>query len=749
MSTRLLAIVLAVLVAGTRAGAAPLAVPLTVNEPADVARRAFPATASVPLLRGPVHDPAAVWLAAPDGRPAPLQARALERWPDGSVRWLLLDFLADVPAGGHATYTLRDGKPPAAGSPARIRMQARDGARVIDAGPLHATIPDGGEVLWSELVVGDHRLGALPLPALVVDGSPAGPPVPDRMRIETDGPVRTELLLTGRYPAGITYEMRVAFFAGQPLVRVEHTITSVVDQPYLPVRSLALAVERPFQSAALGLDGSRRVFSTLERPHALRQTEAASTVLDDTSTGRHGDGWARASGDGLAVTLVTPYFWQEYPKAFTVTADRLSLDLLAGASAPVQFGSGAAKTHEVWLVVEPAATAHDAAALARALNTPLVALPPAAWIAASRALPQALAPDSPAARDFLTRLSAAYARYRAHVATEHWDDGPIDACDGRPLQHPRVGFYGVLNWGDWRFPGFRPRTHGCESWGNLEYDLPQVLALAYASTGSRDFFDGLVPAARHYRDIDVIHHAPGHPEWVGMNHPHKWHHFSFETAERIDLGHTWTEGLVTYYRLTGEVRALEAARGIADALVWRVAKAHNPRQFGWPMIAIAGVYDATGEARYRDALRDYASAAMDAFRPTPAAGDWKMGILADGLADAHAATGDDRIRHWLVDYAEALLAAPGRYPDPRYALPLGYLTALTGDVRYATRARAVADGLKLGAWGKPLAAMGRTGFRLLAPLALARTAPPPRASSPPRPAPARPTHRGPRSVTRD
>src|SRR5205814_1358205 len=188
-------------------------------------------------------------------------------------------------------------------------------------------------------------------------------------------------------------------------------------------------------------------------------------------------------------------------------------------------------------------------------------------------------PDAPGARDFLGRLASAYGRYRKHVETERWDDGPPVPCAERTEEHPRVGLYGALNWGDWQFPGYRDHVRGCDGWGNLEYDLPQVLALAYAATGSRLFLEGLVPAARRY---------------------------------------------------------LEAARAYADA-------------------------------------------GTDLFRPTPAAGDWKMGVLADGVAAVYGADGDARLRRWLVAYADALLASPGRFTDPRFALPLGQLYALTGD----------------------------------------------------------------------
>ena len=165
------------------------------------------------------------------------------------------------------------------------------------------------------------------------------------------------------------------------------------------------------------------------------------------------------------------------------------------------------------------------------------------------------------------------------------------------------------------------------------------------------------------------------------------------------------------------------------------------------MIALVAVYDATGERRHLEAARAYADTALGAYKPSPAGGDWKMGILADGLAAVHAATGDERIRRWLVAYADALLASPGRWSDPRYSLPLGYLAAVTGDRRYETAALTVASRLKIPALGKQLAIAGRTGFRLLAPLAAATPVPaaPPRPSaaarrrpSPSRAAPGRP-----------
>jgi hypothetical protein len=338
----------------------------------------------------------------------------------------------------------------------------------------------------------------------------------------------------------------------------------------------------------------------------------------------------------------------------------------------------------------------------------------------------------------LPRLDTAIGRYLARNRAERWDNGPPVDCDARTSEHERVGAYGALNWGDWNFPGYRDKSEGCDAWGNLEYDLTQVLGLDFAVTGSRPAWDAFVVAARHYRDVDVVHYAPGHEDWLGINHPHKVKHFAVESQNKVDLGHTWLEGLVTHYRLTGEVRSIEAARGIADAIERHVQKAGNPRQFGWPMIALAAAADATGDARYRAGAVAFADKAVAVHEPTPAFGDWKMGILADGIAMTHALTREPKLRDWLVKYADAFCAEPAKYDDPRYALPLGYMAQLTGSTRYRDAGLTVVDAMPIGDWGKTLAISGRTAFRILGsfgpgPAAPARAAPPPPSAPAPRP----------------
>jgi hypothetical protein len=273
----------------------------------------------------------------------------------------------------------------------------------------------------------------------------------------------------------------------------------------------------------------------------------------------------------------------------------------------------------------------------------------------------------------------------------------------------------MFNWGDWNFPGYHDTTKGCDAWGNLEYDMTQVLALAYAATGRRAYHESMIAAARHFMDVDHIYYQHEHPDWIGMNHPKNPLHFSFELGGP-DLGHTWTEGLLSYYYLTGDERGLAAARGIADYLVKRIGSTvnwpkGNPRQWGWPQVALVAAYEATGDAKYWTGAQEYARRGIAAYAPTKIK-DWKLGILAEALAYTHSLTRDAVIQDWLSRYASAVYAqGPG--VDPRFLPALAYVARLEGRPEYARAANEGVARLKFGGWGKPFTIAGRLGFAIL------------------------------------
>ncbi len=84
-------------------------VQITVDEPSGVARKGWPVTSGVPLAEGALPEGAAVALYSADGGPVPLQTEVLARWPDGSARWLLLDYSDDGGRSGDGPSRGRGG----------------------------------------------------------------------------------------------------------------------------------------------------------------------------------------------------------------------------------------------------------------------------------------------------------------------------------------------------------------------------------------------------------------------------------------------------------------------------------------------------------------------------------------------------------------------------------------------------------------------------------------------------------------
>src|SRR6185295_19922369 len=84
-----------------------VSVPIGIEEAGNVQRKGWPTRVGVPFAKGRVSKENVIGVTAPDGKNVAVQTKAMGTWPDGSIKWLLVDFPADVPANGHVFYTLK------------------------------------------------------------------------------------------------------------------------------------------------------------------------------------------------------------------------------------------------------------------------------------------------------------------------------------------------------------------------------------------------------------------------------------------------------------------------------------------------------------------------------------------------------------------------------------------------------------------------------------------------------------------
>ncbi len=666
-------------------------VPLTVEEPSGVARTRWPVTSGIPFGQGALLDARAAALFDATGGEISLQTESLARWPDDSVRWLLLDFQIDLAANEKKPLTLRYGpgvRRAAVEKPIRVTRQP-DGKVTIEPGPVRLQydperfFPQGEAWLTAgtDGRQADRRLtincGADGIALRDAQGRsylphcPTGHPA--EITIEQSGPVRACIRVSGWHGRSdskmFRYVARIHAWRGRPWIRVFYTfINDRQDALMANVRELEL------RFWVLGVGGGWRDDNLLGgksvREGRLFQVDESHYLLDGSPAGERARGWAAIGSEdgGLAVGLRE--FWQNWPKAIECDRGCIRLGLLPELPKEQYEGKsleeesklyyalrggtyslkvGMAKTHEFYVnYLSGTPDAEQLGAFFQAAEEPLLATAEPAYVSATMAL-----------GDFPPADPRKYAGYDA------WLDRTLDAHLAR---RERNREYGLLNWGDW---------HGERkvNWGNLEYDLAHGMFVQYLRSGDRRYFVRGEQAARHHIDVDVVHATSPHlknpwgsPPQVGEVWLHCVGHTggyyenaplpvsrTYQMGHSTNFGHVWVGGDLEYYYLTGDRRAREVAVEIADAMVNHCPTAYGThiRALGWPIVLVLGAYEATGDKKYLDA----ATACWEVLKKNI---DWKRGWVVR-LAKGHCLH-PERTCYGNVPFMEGLtLSALARY----------------------------------------------------------------------------------------
>jgi hypothetical protein len=133
---------------------------LELEEPTGVARHHWPVTRGVPFPAGSLQDSAHLRLVDESGVEVALQTKCLSTWPDGSVRWALLHFQADLEPQARPRYRLEHGAGVVRSEVATdLAVQQRDSQVTIDTGPLHVTVStQAGLSLLDDIRLGDRPM---------------------------------------------------------------------------------------------------------------------------------------------------------------------------------------------------------------------------------------------------------------------------------------------------------------------------------------------------------------------------------------------------------------------------------------------------------------------------------------------------------------------------------------------------------------------------------------------------------------
>lgn len=580
MESHLTVALVLVCVASTIALAAEA--PLRVANWADAARNGWPVTGGVPLPRGEVTDLSEIALLS-DGEPVAVQLAALAHWDNGSIKWVLVDFPADITAGEACDYSLRFGdgaSSAAAAKEAPLTWERTDEGVAIDTGAIRATT---GPRLIHELSLrkGDTWVQVMDAPGdLLVSGSGtrAGEfrssldPDPE-IEVEEAGPQRICVRVKGwhRNEAGerfVAYVLRVHAFAGKPWLKVQHTfINSEFPEDALIT---GVGVEIPVGNA------SQVSYGGVTRPAAatgsLRQTDwNVRKVIHDGEIipwDSPPESYLAVRTDAATVSCALRDMDHLYPKELAFSEDGLTVWMWPPSQGGFDLRREEQKQSEGWLQFKS-----DFPGLFEDWCDPGTA--PSAGISAHRYRAAAKNNDR-----FVMAISNAYGLARTHefwlnvqppdVPEQHLAE--VAACVREPLLpfadphymsatqamgrfgwEDREGFprsenyirhkldwlmhhqnewhrwWGILDWGgtrsiyerygNYEIPGEWWKYLGRHGWHNSEVEIPCYLMYEYLRTGERKYWHLFECTQRHQMDVDTIH--LNLPEYEAADHEWK------------------------------------------------------------------------------------------------------------------------------------------------------------------------------------------------------------------------------------
>ena len=558
----------------------------------------------------------------------PVQTKVTSRYRDGSIRYLFVRFLADLPANQKTVLRMETGEggrdEGEAAAPERLpyeglKLEPTGHGFVVDGG-LRFEVSDGASSLFDWLEDGRERYGADRFAGPFLEDSDGGHYTLclGEWRAMERGPLVAVLRCMGecRGPRPVTFEVKLTAYSEKPWVEIAYRIINTTDE-LLAISELRFSVLARNGGGADCVfkeeEGCGRIVHTLGTAElagiesgieGVRTCAAASNYRTDFCVGSHGAAVEKSvdapyllkeANEHMAEVFYGTFFadrtdetggvcasiyqaQQNYPKAIRADMTGVHILLVPKGAQQVIMQPGMSREQRIFLHFHSPADR-----LWELDNRSLIyQMPDRPYLAPEVFRDAGVMPDI-----FVERQKR---KDEVEIAL-------IARCDG----HARC--YGMLNWGDAPDPGYttQGRGSGMPVWTNNEYDYPHACALLYARTGERRFLDYLFVAASHWMDVDVCHYSKD-PLLLGG----QWEHSRGHCVDSVIVcSHQWVEGLLDFYHFSGEERALETAVGIGenvlrllDTPMYQKSGEINARETGWALRTLSALYLETGEERW-------------------------------------------------------------------------------------------------------------------------------------------------------
>lgn len=525
------------------------------------------------------------------------QFEVLNRWQDGSVRWMLASFVA--PEIQHDDLELS--------------VYASSEMSIPPTAPVYNVATVRG--LCGEICLVTRDLSADPPAEQILRLMPClcdvtGTELPlkiETIREEVTGPIRQVFVISARVQSSpyVTLQLRLTHWVSSGLVHVETRIRNtrrakhsgglwdLGDAGSFRFGSLEIAI------VSDDIPASANTLWKAERHEIARSTSSEVFLRQYSSGGEHWNSSNHISasgqvefticgyeatngqrqiagkraeptflveGDSAYLTVAVPEFWQQFPGSLAAAMGTLEVGLfVASTSASYELQGGEQKTRSFWLASGSGAGNIDI--LDWAHDPPRLLQSPAS-IEKSRVFPWFCESQTE------SRI-AAYLR-----------DATTGVCSLN-ARRESIDEYGWRNFGD--IPAdheqrYYAGSNTIVSHYNNQFDMIFGGVLQLAATGDLKWFDLFDPLARHVMDIDIYHTRDDRASFNGGLFWHTDHYVDAHSSTHRTYSrhnqqpgqsygggpsceHNYTTGLLHYHFLTGSPEARETVLSLADWVI--------------------------------------------------------------------------------------------------------------------------------------------------------------------------------------
>lgn len=565
----------------------------------------------IPFPKGELSGQTALAIANPQGALQAVQTSILKQWPDGSLKWLLLDFSATVPAGGCVSYHLIKKRNKISDNPPALKIFPGTDSWLVSTGTAMFSIDAREFRPFSRIVAGGQDVLKKEGSSCLLDLNSKGSlrPRVDSIAVETEGPLRSTLRIEGCFTHSsdlqLRYFSRLHFFANSSRVIVEFTLHNPAPAYHLGgFWDLGDKGSKYISELALKLQFNNEFAKTVTcspKPGAATCSSSGPSawlsIYQESSGGknwqsplhrnwhgevplsfqgfklqigegqsRYGDRalpvvWCGNAGSGMAVGM--PGFWQEFPKAIEADQTSLKIALFPGCFPDLhELQGGEQKTSTVHLDFATSSGSQGW------LRTPLTVL---------------AAPEVYQQSSVMVDLPIPAAKgNNINDLIDLFVDGPEDLLAKREI----IDEFGWRNFGDIYADHEAFYHKGSEAFVSHysnQYDICAGMYRKFFATGIPLWGELAGDLARHLLDIDIYHTEQDREEY---NNGLFWHtdhyipaglatHRSY-SREHLQMKnplfcgggpgaeHCYTSGLLLHYFRTGNEEYRQAVIKLAN-----------------------------------------------------------------------------------------------------------------------------------------------------------------------------------------